>query len=143
MTKINIQHAFNCIKMVTKADKNLITFCIQFDSYKYLTLFFWLINKSSIFQNFINDTVMKYLNDFVMIYFDNILIYSNSIKEHKKHVRKIFQKFRNVDIQIDIDKCEFYTIKIKFLKILIERNKIRINLVKIAAIVAWKISINF
>ena len=135
LTKINIRHAFNRIKMIIEQDKDLTTFRTRFESYKYLMLLFELINEPSTFQNFMNDTLMKYLDDFVMVYFDNILIYSNSIKEHRKHVRKVLQKFRNVDIQTDIDKCEFHINETKFLKVLVEKNGICMNSIKIATIV--------
>ena len=78
---------------------------------------------------------MNYLNDFVMIYFDNILIYNNNFKKYKNYVCKIFQKLKKIDIQIDIDKCEFHKIEIKFLKILIKKTEIQMNLIKIAIIV--------
>ena len=54
--------------------------------------------------------------------------------EHRKHVRKMFQKLRNVDIQIDIDKCEFHVIETKFLEIIVDRDEIRMNLEKIRVI---------
>ena len=104
--------------------------------------FFELINEFAIFQNFINDTLMSYFNKFVVTYLNDILIYSDNIKKHKKHVRKIFQKFRKIDIQTNIDKCKFHKIETKFLNVLIEKNKIRMNLIKIIAIVGWKTSTN-
>lgn len=135
-TKINIRYAFNRIRMINEKNEDLITFWTRFEFYKYLILFFELTNKSSTFQNFMNDILMKYLNEFVIIYFDDILIYSNNFKEHKNHVQKIFQKLKKTEIQIDIDKCEFHKSKTKFLNVLIKRDDIRMNSIKIAAIVA-------
>jgi hypothetical protein len=91
MIKINIRHAFNRIRMNFKENENLITFRIKYDTYKYLIMFFELINESSTFQNFINDTLMNYLDEFVVAYLNNIIVYSNSKKEHIQHVRKILQ----------------------------------------------------
>jgi DNA-directed RNA polymerase subunit L len=68
MTKIDIRHAFNRIRMHSKKDKNLTTFRIKYDTYKYLIMFFELINESSTFQNLMNDTLMNYLNEFVVAY---------------------------------------------------------------------------
>ena len=81
-----------------------------------------------------NDILMDYLDDFVVIYFDDILIYSDNFKEHKGHVRKILQKLKEADIQIDIDKCEFHKAEIKFLKIFVKKDEIRMNSAKIVAI---------
>ena len=88
------------------------------------------------FQNFINDMLMNFYDNFVVIYLNDIFIYSNNIQKHKKHVRKFFQKFRKIDIQTNINKCKFCKIKTKFLNVLIEKNEIRINSIKIVVIVA-------
>ena len=81
-----------------------------------------------------NDIFMKYLTDFVMIYLNDILIYSNSIENYRQHVKKMLQKFKNADIQIDIDKCEFHVVETKFLKVIVNRNEIQINSKKIIVI---------
>jgi hypothetical protein len=60
-----------------------------------------------------NDTFMNYLNEFVIAYLNDIIIYSNSKKEHIQHVRKILQRLREANIQTDVDKCEFYIIETK------------------------------
>ena len=55
-----------------------------------------------------NDIFFEYLNDFYQAYLNNILIYNKIKKNHVKHVRLIFQKFREIDLQINILKCEFH-----------------------------------
>ena len=79
--------------MIIELNENLIIFQIQFESYKYLIFFFELIKNFAISQNFINDTLMNYFDKFVIAYLNDIFIYNNNIKKHKKHVRKMFQKF--------------------------------------------------
>ncbi len=71
MTKIDIRHAFNRIRMHFKENENLITFRIKYETYKYLVISFELINESFIFQNFMNDTLMNYLNEFVIAYLND------------------------------------------------------------------------
>jgi hypothetical protein len=93
MIKINIRHAFNRIRMIISIDENLITFRTRFDSYKYLVFSFELINESATFQNFMNDIFMKYLDEFVVAYLNDILIYSNNAKKHREHVKKMLLKF--------------------------------------------------
>jgi hypothetical protein len=63
MTKIDIRHAFNRIRMHSKENEDLTTFRIKYDMYKYLMMFFELINESSTFQNFMNDILINYLNE--------------------------------------------------------------------------------
>ncbi len=85
---------------------------------------FELINESSTFQNFMNDTLMKYLNEFVVAYLDDILMYSNSNKDHVQHVKKILQRLREANIQVDVNKCEFNKIETKFLQMIVDRNDV-------------------
>ncbi len=135
MTKIDIRHAFNRIRMHSKEDEDLTTFRTKYETYKYLVMFFELINESSIFQNFMNDILMNYLDEFVITYLNDIIIYSNSKKEHIKHVRKILQRLRKAEIQADVDKCEFHITETKFLEMIMKRNEIKMNSEKVKAIV--------
>ncbi len=140
MTKINIRHAFNKIRMHSKEDEDLTTFRTKYETYKYLVMLFELINESSIFQNFMNDILMNYLNEFVVTYLNDIIVYSNSKKEHIKHVRKILQRLREAEIEADVDKCEFHITETKFLEMIVKRDEIKMNSEKIKAIVEWKTS---
>jgi hypothetical protein len=140
MTKIDIRHAFNRIRMHFKENENLITFRIKYVTYKYLVMSFELINESFIFQNFMNDTLMNYLNEFVIAYLNDIIVYSNSKKEHIQHVKKILQRLRETNIQTNVDKCEFHTTKTKFLEMIINRDDIKMNSEKIKAIVEERTS---
>ncbi len=135
MIKIDIRHAFNRIRMHFRENEDLITFRIKYETYKYLIMFFELINESSTFQNFMNDILMNYLNEFVVAYLNDIIVYSNSKKEHIRHVRKILQRLREANIQTDVDKCEFHTIETKFLEMIVDRDDIKMNFEKIRAIV--------
>ncbi len=140
MTKINIRHAFNRIRMHSKEDENLIIFRTKYETYKYLMMFFELINESSTFQNFMNDTLMNYLDEFVVAYLDDIIVYSNNKKKHIQHVRKILQRLREANIQIDVNKCDFHIIETKFWSMIIDRDEIKMNFEKIRAIVEWDTS---
>ena len=57
-------------------------------------MLFELTNAFATFQELMKNILKKYLNDFVIIYFDDILIYSNNEKNHEKHVKKILAKFK-------------------------------------------------
>jgi hypothetical protein len=98
ITKIDIRHAFNRIRIHSKEDEDLTTFRIKYNTYKYLIMLFELINESSTSQNFMNDTSINYLNKFVVTYLNDIIVYSNNKEEHIKHVRKILQRLRETDI---------------------------------------------
>ena len=80
----------------------------------------------------INDTLRNILNIFVIVYFDDIIIYFQKIlTEHKKHVKKILRKLHERNLKINIKKCEFYKIEVKYLENVVKRNNIKINFDKI------------
>jgi hypothetical protein len=78
---------------------------------------------------------MNYLDDFVVAYLDDIIVYSNTKKDHIEHVKKILQRLREADIQVDVDKCEFHITEIKFLEMIVKRDGIKMNLEKVRAII--------
>ncbi len=80
---------------------------------------FKLKNISVIFQRLINNMLRKYLNDFIIIYFNNILIYSDDLKMHHKYVHKILAKLNEKALYMKKLKSRFKTKKIKFLRYVI------------------------
>ncbi len=114
--------------------KNLITFVTFFNVYKYRVMFFELINELTFFQHYINDVLFNCLHKFCQTYLNDILIYSKILKEHRTHVKEVLDKLREVDLQIDIDKCEFKIQKISFLELLMFINDLRMNSQKVDVI---------
>ncbi len=106
LTWLNIIITFNKLCMSTESE-NLITFITFFNVYKYRVMLFELINELTFFQHYINDVLFDCLHKFCQIYLNDILIYSKILKKHRTHVKKMLDKLREVDLQIDIDKCEF------------------------------------
>ncbi len=139
LIQLNIIITFNKLRMSSESE-NLTTFVTFFDIYKYRVMFFELTNKSASFQHYINDVLFKCLHKFCQTYLNNILIYSKTLKEHKTHVKEVLNKLREVDLQINIDKCEFKIQKISFLELLIFINDLRMNSWKVDVIRSWKVS---
>ena len=129
-TRLNIITAFNKLRMYSN-NKNFITFVTSLKIYKYRILSFELTNDSITYQQYINDILFEYLNDFYQIYLNDILIYSKIKKDHIKHVRLVLQKLREIDLQMNILKCEFHVQKTKFLSLLMFIDELRINPTKI------------
>ena len=69
---------------------------------------FGLTNAPTSFQYFINDTLREFLNIFWTAYLDDILIYSDTLEEHKQHVRKVLQKLKDAKMFLRPEKCEFH-----------------------------------
>ena len=86
------------------------------------------------FQNYINDVLHEYVNDFCTVYIDNILTYNENRKKHTRNVRLILQRLKNINFQINIQKCLFEIIEIKYFNLIIIINEIRINMKKIIVI---------
>ena len=116
-------------------NKNFITFIIFLKAYKYRVLSFELINDSIIYQQYMNDILFEYFNNFYQIYLNDILIYNKTKKDYIKHIRLILQKLRETDLQINILKCEFHIQKTKFLNLLMFIDELRMNSIKIQIIV--------
>ncbi len=138
LTRLDIIVAFNKLRISTESE-NLITFVTFFDVYKYKVMLFELINESTFFQHYINNVLFDCLHKFCQTYLNNILIYSKILKKHRTHVKKMLNKLREVDLQIDIDKCEFEIQKISFLELLIFINDLRMNSRKVDVIRSWKV----
>ena len=110
------------------------TFSCRFDAFKWKVLLFGLTGEPASWQHFINDVLWEYLNRFCTAYLDDILIYSSNLKEHKKHVRLVLAKLREFGIQADVDKCEFYVTKTKYLGLIVSTKRIKMDPAKVAAI---------
>jgi len=80
----------------------------------------------------------EHLDEFVIAYLNNIIIYLNSKEEYKKYVKWTLQKLHNKEILIAIKKCEFHITKTNFMGFIIELGRISIDLKKIKAIVNWQ-----
>jgi len=77
----------------------------------------------------------KHLDEFVMVYLDNIIIYLNSEEEYKKYIEWVLQRLYDEEIPIAIKKCEFYIMKTDFVGFIIKLGYISMDLKKIKAIV--------
>ncbi len=99
LTRLNIISAFNKLQMHLD-NENYITFITALEAYKYKMLSFELTNKSVFFQQYINDVLWDFLNDFCQVYLDDILIYSKMRKKHKDHVKLILNQLREAELQI-------------------------------------------
>ena len=80
----------------------------------------------------------EHLDEFIMAYLDNIIIYSNSKEEHFQHVEWVLQRLVDKKMLVAIKKCEFHIIKTEFCRFIIKLGKLNIDPKKIEAIVNWQ-----
>ncbi len=141
LTQLNIISTFNKLRMHLDSE-NYTTFIIALEAYKSKVLLFDLINDSASFQQYMNDVLWNFLNDFCQVYLDDILIYSKTQQEHKQHVKMILAHLREADLQVDIWKCKFDVEEMIFLKVIMSEQDLCMNSIKVKVIVNWITSIN-
>ncbi len=88
---LDLKKVYYCVCM-KKNEEWKIAFWIRYKHYEYTVMSFELKNVLVIFQRLINNTLREYLNDFVIIYLDDILIYSDNLETHQKHMYKVLAK---------------------------------------------------
>ena len=78
-------------------------------------MLFGLVNAPATFQRLMNDVLRDYLRKFCLVYLDDIIIYSKSLKDHKRHVRKVLQAIRSAGLKLKPAKCKWFKQEITFL----------------------------
>ena len=141
LTRLNIISAFNKLWMHLN-NKNYITFITALEAYKYKMLSFELTNELISFQQYMNDVLWDFLNDFCQVYLDDILIYSKTRKKHKNYVRLVLRRLQKIDLQMNIWKCKFNVEKTVFLEVIVSKLSLRMNSSKVTVIVSWTTLIN-
>ena len=118
--ELDIVAAFNKICMA-EGEEWKTAFRTRLGLYEYLVMLFGLSNASSSFQNFLNDVLGNDILDiFVIAYVDNILVFSKTLQEHRKHVETVLGRIQAAGLQLDIDKCKFEVQKIKYQELIIQ-----------------------
>ena len=112
------------------------TFKTTFSLYIYNILLFGLTGGPGTWQRYMNDTLFDFLGKFCSVYLDDILVFSDTLKEHKAHVRTI-ERIQSAGLQIDIKKSEFHEQEIKFLGVLVGVNGLQMGPEKVKAIIDW------
>ncbi len=101
LTRLNIISTFNKLQMHLD-NENYITFITALEAYKYKMLSFELTNELIFFQQYMNDILWDFLNDFCQVYLDDILIYSKTRKKHRNHVKLVLRWLREAELQMNI-----------------------------------------
>ena len=76
---------------------------------------FGLTNALAMFYNLMNDVLYEFLDRFVVVYLDDIVVYSEKLDEHENHLRLVFDKLRQHELYVKKEKCEFFCLEIMFL----------------------------
>ena len=87
----------------------------RYGQYKFTVMPFGLTNALAYFMNLMNKVFMEELDKFVVVFIDDIVIYSKSAEEHEQHLRIVLEKLRAHKLYAKFSKCEFWLTKISFL----------------------------
>ena len=103
---------------------------------------FGVANAPAQFMNFMNDVLAQYLDDFVLVFLDDILIYSNSMEEHAEHLRKVFTTFRDQHLFAKASKCTIQTSAVEFLGQWVTPSGMTPTAEKLRAVQEWETPTN-
>jgi hypothetical protein len=114
-------------------------FSTQYGLYEFIVMSFGLTNTPVYFMNLMNKVFMEYLDRFVVVFIDDILIYSKNESDHEQHLRLVLQKLRDNQLYAKFSKCEFWIGEVPFLGHVISNGGISVDPAKVKEIVAWSI----
>ena len=103
---------------------------------------FGLTNAPATFNRLMQDIFRPYLDDFVLVFFDDILVYSKTIEEHEEHVRKVLQLLREHKLYAKKSKCKFFSPQIEYLGFIVSEEGISVDPAKVKDIIEWPIPKN-
>lgn len=135
-TKLDITNAYNRLR-IAAGEEWKTAFRTKYGHYEYTVMPFGLTNAPASFQRFINEALGEYLDDFVIAYLDDILIFSKTIEEHTRHVRSVLRKLRIAKVQLKLKKCEFHVQETEFLGHWITQEGVQTEKTKVQAIRDW------
>ncbi|WVZ97874.1 hypothetical protein U9M48_043382 [Paspalum notatum var. saurae] len=114
-------------------------FTTKYGLYEYLVMSFGLTNAPAYFMHPMNRVFMDYLDKFIVVFIDDILIYSKSREEHEVHLRLVLQRLREYKLYAKLKKCEFWIDEVPFLGHIISKGGIAKDPHKIGAITNWEV----
>jgi hypothetical protein len=124
--KIDLRSGYHQLK-IHPGDIQKTAFTCKYGLYEYTVMSFGLTNAPAFFMHLMNKVFMDYLDTFVVIFIDDILIYSKTEAEHEKHLRLVLQRLREHKLYAKLSKCEFWIDEVPFLGHVISKGGIAVD----------------
>jgi hypothetical protein len=136
-SKIDLRSSYHQIK-IRPCDILKTAFSTCYGLYEFLVMSFGLTNAPAYFMYLMNSVFMTEVDKFVVVFIDDILIYSKNEKEHTKHLRIVLQRLRDHKLYAKFSKCEFWLNSVKFLGHTISKDGISVDPSKVQEVMDWK-----
>ena len=123
---------------VQESDVPKTAFGTRYGHYEFLVMSSGLTNAPAAFMDLMNQVFQPYLDRFVIVFIDDILVYSGSLEEHSEHLRIVLQTLRERQLYAKLSKCQFWLDRVAFLGHVISVEGVSVDPHKIEAVVNWK-----
>jgi hypothetical protein len=137
-SKIDLRSGYHQMK-IRPSDIPKTAFSTRYGLYEFTVMSFGLTNAPAYFMDLMNKVFMEYLDRFVVVFIDDILIYSKNESDHEQHLRLVLQKLRDNQLYAKFSKCEFWIDKVPFLGHIISKGGIAVDPAKVKEIGVWSI----
>ena len=136
-SKIDLRSGYHQIRV--RAEDILKTaFRTCYGHYEYLVMPFGVTNAPGVFMDYMNRIFHPYLDSFVVVFIDNILVYSKTKEEHEEHLRIVLQTLQDRKLYAKLSKCEFWLEEVSFLGHVISKGGIVVDPAKVEAVMSWE-----
>ena len=135
-TILDLRSGYHQIR-IKPEDTHKTAFRTRYGHYEFLVVPFGLTNAPATFQTLMNNILRPHLDNFVVVYIDDILIFSKTLEEHLQHLQQILEILRQHKLYAKLEKCEFLKEELDYLGFLISKDGIKTQPRKIKAITDW------
>ncbi|MBW0586578.1 hypothetical protein O181_126293, partial [Austropuccinia psidii MF-1] len=135
-SKIDLRCAYNLLR-IKEQDEHLAAFRTKYGNYEYLVMPFGLTNAAASFQNLVNDIFEDYLEVFVVVYLDGLMVFSSSEEEHVKHVTSVLQRLRENNLIAKAFKCVFHASSVEYLGYVVSSECLKMDSSKVQQSLNW------
>ncbi|KAE8668323.1 cytochrome P450 78A7-like [Hibiscus syriacus] len=136
-TKLDLRSGYYQVR-IAEGDEPKTACVTRYGSYEYLVMPFGLTNAPTTFCTLMNKVLQPFLDHFVVVYLDDIVVYSKTVEEHIEHLRRVFQVLRDNELYVKEEKCSFAQKEVPFLGHVVGGGKLQMDKDKIRAIDEWK-----
>jgi hypothetical protein len=141
-SKIDLRSGYHQMR-IRPSDIPKTAFSTRYGLYEFTVMSFGLTNAPAYFMNLMNKVFMEYLDRFVVVFIDDILIYSKSDSDHEEHLRLVLQKLQDNQLYAKYSKCEFWIGEVSFLGHIISNGGISVDPTKVKEIMEWRVPTTF